>query len=202
MDGNGRWAKKRLLPRKAGHREGANNLKKVVRHLKEFGVKYVTVYAFSTENWKRPKSEVDALMNLLYRFLRNAEKELGQDKVRITTIGDISKLPQKVQDEIDRVKELTKNYDGIDLIIALNYGSRMEITNALNSILGDIKSGKMLKDKITEEDISKYLYTKDIPDPDLLIRTSGELRISNYMLWQAAYSELWFTDVLWRFWER
>jgi undecaprenyl diphosphate synthase len=197
MDGNGRWAKGRGMPRLMGHRAGAKNLKKVVRMFKDYGVKYLTVYAFSTENWSRPKSEVDGLMKLLLEYLKNAEEELGTDNVRINVIGDISKLSDELQREIKRVEILTSKNDGIDLIIALNYGGRDEIVNSVNKIIEDINSGYLSKDKITEKDISERLYTFNIPDPDLLIRTSGEKRISNYLLWQSAYSELWFTKAYW-----
>ncbi|MEN8906911.1 MAG: isoprenyl transferase [Clostridiales bacterium] len=197
MDGNGRWAKKRNLPRSLGHRAGSKNLKKVVRIFKDYGVKFLTVYAFSTENWTRPKKEVDGLMELLLEYLKNAEEELGSDNVRIRVIGNISKLSDELQYEIKRVEKITKSNDGIDLIIAINYGSKFEILNSVNKIIKDIDNGSLDKDKITEKDISDRLYTVNIPDPDLLIRTSGELRISNFLLWQGAYSEMWFTDVYW-----
>jgi undecaprenyl diphosphate synthase len=197
MDGNGRWAKKRGMPRLFGHRAGAKNLKKVTRTFKDFGVKYLTVYAFSTENWSRPKSEVDGLMKLLLEYLKNAEEELGEDNVRISVIGDRSKLNDELQTEIKRVEKLTDKNDGIDLLIALNYGSRDEIVHSVNELIEDMKNNKITLDKITEKDISNKLYTQNVPDPDLLIRTSGERRISNYLLWQLAYSELWFTDVYW-----
>lgn len=197
MDGNGRWAKRRAFPRIMGHREGANNLKKITTLFRDFGVKYLTVYAFSTENWLRPKEEVSGLMDLLYDYLKNAEKELGNENIRIKIIGDVSKLPEKVRNEAIRVTEITKNNDAIDLNIALNYGSRHEIVQAVNKIIKDVKDGEITTEEISEKDISNRLYTSKMPELDLLIRTSGELRISNYLLWQAAYAEFWFTDVLW-----
>lgn len=197
MDGNGRWAKMRGLSRSIGHREGSNTLKRIANYCDKIGIKYLTVYAFSTENWKRPKSEVDALMSLLLEYLRNAERELGGKSMRIMVIGDVNGLSQEIQDEISRVSELTKNNTGLHLNIALNYGSRSEILFAVKGIIKDIESGKLRLSDINENVISSKLYTADIPDPDLIIRTSGERRISNFLLWQSAYSEFWYTDVLW-----
>ncbi len=196
-DGNGRWAKKRGLPRNVGHREGSMTLKKVVIYCSKVGVKHLTVYAFSTENWKRPKSEVDALMNLLLEFLRNAERELDGSNVRIKVIGDINGLPEELQNEITRVEKMTSVNNGLNLNIALNYGSRFEILHAVKNIAKEIKDGKLTINDIDENQMEQHLYTKGIPEPDLLIRTSGEQRISNYLLWQCAYTEFWFTDTLW-----
>lgn len=196
-DGNGRWANKKSLPRSLGHREGSNVLKKVVIFCDKIGIKYLTVYAFSTENWKRPKSEVDALMSLLLEFLKNAERELDGSNVRIRVIGDVNMLPQDMQREIARVVKLTAGNTGVNLNIALNYGGRHEIIAAIKKISSDVKNGIITVDDIDEKMISSKLYTLEIPDPDLLIRTSGEKRSSNFLLWQLAYTEFWYTDVLW-----
>lgn len=197
MDGNGRWAKKRKLPKILGHREGSNVLKKIVKYCDKIGVKYLTVYAFSTENWKRPKKEVDELMDLLLEKLKNAEKELGGDQAQIKVIGNIKGLSPEIQKEIKRVEESTGKNSGICLNIALNYGGRDEILSAAKDLITDVEKGIIKKDEITEEYFSKKLYTWYLPDPDLLIRTSGEKRHSNYLLWQMAYTEFWYTDVLW-----
>ncbi len=196
-DGNGRWAKKRGLPRSVGHREGSMTLKKIVIYCSKIGVKYLTVYAFSTENWKRPQSEVDALMNLLLEFLRNAERELDGSNVKIKVIGDVHGLPEELQKEILRVEKLTSINSGLCLNIALNYGSRLEILNAVKLVAQNVKDNKLPLQAIDEAQFEKYLYTSGTPDPDLLIRTSGEQRISNYLLWQCAYAEFWFTKELW-----
>jgi len=196
-DGNGRWAQKRGLPRSIGHREGSMTLKKIVIYCSKIGVKYLTVYAFSTENWKRPQSEVDTLMNLLLEFLRNAEKELDGSKVCIKVIGDVFGLPEELQQEIVRVEKLTCVNDGLYLNIALNYGSRVEMLHAVKEIAKKVKENKLSIDEIDETKFEGCLYTAGIPDPDLLIRTSGEQRISNYLLWQCAYTEFWFTKELW-----
>ncbi|MCX7746860.1 MAG: isoprenyl transferase [Clostridia bacterium] len=197
MDGNGRWAKRRGLPRNVGHREGANALRRVVLSCNEIGIKYLTVYAFSTENWKRPKSEVDALMNLLIEFLKSADRELAGKNVRICVIGDVEGLPLNIQKEIQRVTKSTSRNTGLNFNIALNYGSRAEMLYAVKAVADEVKKGKMKIDEISEQVISERLYTREIPDPDLIIRTSGEQRISNFLLWQIAYAEFWFTDVLW-----
>ncbi len=196
-DGNGRWAKKRGLPRNVGHREGSMTLKKVVIYCSKVGVKYLTVYAFSTENWKRPQSEVDALMNLLLEFLRNAEKELEGSNVSIKVLGDIMGLPPELQQEISRVEKYTSENTGLRLNIALNYGAKYEILQAVKAIAKKAKDHRLFIDDIDEKEFESHLYTAGIPDPDLLIRTSGEQRISNYLLWQCAYSEFWFIDELW-----
>ncbi len=197
MDGNGRWAKKRGLPRSAGHSAGADTLKKIVTECNKMGVKYITVYAFSTENWKRPKEEVDYLMNLLLSYLRDAHKTLAGENVVIRAIGSRAELSEEIQEQIIKTEEFTKNNTGIIMNIAVNYGSREEITKAVRDIAADVSSGSVPIEDITPEQISKRLYTKGQPDPDLIIRTSGEMRISNFLLWQMAYSEIWFTKKLW-----
>ena len=195
MDGNGRWAKKRGLTRSMGHREGSRTLKKIVEACYQLGIRYLTVYAFSTENWSRPKEEVDELMKLLLEYLRNAERELAGKKVRIRVIGEKKHLPEEIIKEIKRVEENTENIEGLDFIIALNYGGRQELVEAVSNLVEDAKAG--LISEIDEEAISERLYTNGIPDPDLLIRTSGEMRISNFLIWQLSYSEFFFCDVLW-----
>jgi len=195
MDGNGRWAKKRGLSRSMGHREGSKTLKKIVEECYQLGVRYLTVYAFSTENWSRPKEEVDELMRLLLEYLRNAERELAGKKVRIRVIGEKTRLSEEIINEIKRVEKNTENVEGLDLIIALNYGGRQEIVEAVSKLVEDVKAG--LVSKIDEEAISARLYTEGIPDPDLLIRTSGEMRLSNFLIWQSSYTEFYFCDVLW-----
>ena len=195
MDGNGRCAKKRGLSRSMGHREGSKTLKKIVEECYQLGVRYLTVYAFSTENWSRPKEEVDELMRLLLEYLRNAERELAGKKVRIRVIGEKTRLSEEIINEIKRVEKNTENVEGLDLIIALNYGGRQEIVEAVSKLVEDVKAG--LVSKIDEEAISARLYTEGIPDPDLLIRTSGEMRLSNFLIWQSSYTEFYFCDVLW-----
>ncbi|EQK43510.1 MULTISPECIES: isoprenyl transferase [Paraclostridium] len=197
MDGNGRWAKERLLPRTVGHKAGVEAIRAVTKECSALGVKHLTLYAFSTENWKRPKLEVDALMNLLYTYLNKELKELHKNNVKITTIGDIDVLPGKSLDAIKNAIDITKDNTGLNLNIALNYGSRNDIKNAVVDIVKNCKSGKIDIEDITEDTITKYLSTKSIPDPDLIIRTSGEQRISNFLLWEIAYSEFYFTDVYW-----
>ncbi|HOM01229.1 MAG TPA: isoprenyl transferase [Acetivibrio sp.] len=197
MDGNGRWAKKRALPRSVGHREGAKTLKEISTFCGEIGIKYLTVYAFSTENWKRPKSEVDALMSLLLDYLKNAETHIGGKNVRIQVIGDISVFDDNIKKEIDRVTKLTSKNSGLILNIALNYGSRDEIVHAAKRIAKEVAEGKINAGDIDEKVLNDRLYTAAIPDPDLLIRPGGEKRLSNFLLWQSAYTELWYTDVLW-----
>lgn len=197
MDGNGRWARRRGLPRSAGHSAGADALKKIITEANNLGVKYITVYAFSTENWKRPKEEVDYLMSLLLDYLRNAEKTLAGENVVIRAIGSRKELSQEIRDQIIKTEEFTKNNTGIVMNIALNYGAREEITNAVREICEDVKNGKTDIDSITDKMVENHLYTKDQPDVDLLIRTSGEQRLSNFMLWQVSYAEMWFTNKLW-----
>ena len=190
MDGNGRWAEKRGLPRTLGHKEGANALRKIITYAGKIGVKYLTVYAFSTENWKRSKDEVDALMFLFKTYLKNEEKSIMKNNVRFLVSGRKDDVSPSLLEAIKKLEDKSKNNTGLTLNIAFNYGGRAEIVDAVNSIL---KSGI---DNLAEEDFSKYLYN-NIPDPELLVRTSGELRISNFLLWQIAYSEIYITDALW-----
>lgn len=197
MDGNGRWAKERLLPRTLGHKAGVEAIRSVIKEGSNLGVKHITLYAFSTENWKRPKLEVEALMNLLNTYLKKELKELHENNVKITTIGDIEVLPIKSLEAVNNAINTTKDNTGLNLNIALNYGSRNDIKNAVVDIVKNCKSGKIDIEDINEDMISNYLSTKSIPDPDLIIRTSGEQRISNFLLWELAYSEFYFTDVYW-----
>ncbi|WP_188454357.1 isoprenyl transferase [Virgibacillus oceani] len=197
MDGNGRWAKKRGLPRIAGHKEGMNVVKETVRAATKYNVEILTLYAFSTENWKRPKSEVEFLMKLPKEFLHTFLPELIEKNVKIETIGDFNALPAHTKEAIQYAKEKTKDNDGLLLNFALNYGSRFEIIQAIKQIMTDINGSTLSIDKLDEDTFSEYLYTTGLTDPDLLIRTSGEQRLSNFLLWQVAYSEFWFTDVLW-----
>ena len=197
MDGNGRWAKSRFLPRVAGHKAGVETIRTVLRECKRLNVKHVTLYAFSTENWKRPKMEVDALMNLLSTYLINEVAALHEENVKLTSIGDISELPRKCVMELEKAIKLTENNTGCNLNLALNYGGRRDIKDALVKIIKDVKDNKINLDKIDENTISNHLSTKDIPDPDLVIRTSGEERLSNFLLWEVAYSEFYFTNVHW-----
>ncbi len=197
MDGNGRWAKKRGLPRSAGHKAGAESLKKIITEANNLGVEYITVYAFSTENWKRPKEEVDYLMGLLMDYLINAEKTLAGENVVIRAIGSRKELSEEMQRQIVKTEEFTKNNTGIVMNIALNYGGREEILHAVKDISRAVKAGEISADDISERNISDALYTGGQPDVDLLIRTSGEMRLSNFMLWQVSYAEMWFTDKLW-----
>lgn len=197
MDGNGRWAKQRNLPRNMGHKSGGENVKTITKASSNLGVKYLTLYAFSTENWNRPEQEVSGLMDLLVFFLKNELEELHENHVRVRAIGDISKLPDKTRKVLEDSIEKTKNNSGLHLILALNYGSRNEITNAVKHIIKDVQDQKITLENVDESCISAYLDTADIPDPDLMVRTSGELRLSNYLLWQMAYTEFYFTDVYW-----
>ncbi len=197
MDGNRRWAKEKGLEAKLGHKQGADTLEKIVKYANKIGIKYITVYAFSTENWKRPKDEVDYLMNLLMDYLVNAETTLAGENVVIRAIGSRKELSQELQEQIIKTEEFTKNNSGIVMNIALNYGSREEIVKAVKEISTDVKNETISVDDINAQMISDHLYTKGQPDPDLIIRTSGEERISNFLLWQLAYSELYFCDKLW-----
>lgn len=197
MDGNGRWAKQRKLPRTMGHRAGMKNIKMMVEESSNLGVKYLTLYAFSTENWKRPTEEVGALMDLVVEFIDKEFEELHRNNVKLNSIGDISKLPAKSRIAIEDAKEKTRNNTGLTLNIALNYGGRDEIVRGVKEIAKDVVEGKLKIDSIDDQVISNHLYTKGMPDPDIIIRPSGELRISNYLLWQSAYSEFWFSDINW-----
>ena len=197
MDGNGRWATKRGLPRIAGHHEGVNSVRDIVEACGQIGVEYLTLYAFSTENWKRPKEEVSLLMRLLLKALRDERDRLHQNGVQLKAIGDIAALPQDVQDELLDAIEMMRHNTGLTLVLALSYSGRWDIVNALQKLASDVHSGQVAKEKINEQLISTYLSTKDYPDPDLLVRTSGEQRISNFLLWQIAYSELYITSDCW-----
>lgn len=197
MDGNGRWAAKRNLVKKAGHKAGADTLEKISRHADKLGIKHFTVYAFSTENWKRSEEEVSGLMDLLRKYLDDHIKRAKRDNIRVDVIGDVTRLDKDIQEKIETLKEISKDKTGLFLHIALNYGGRDEILRAVRKMAEDIKEGKKEISDIDEKFFSSYLDTKDIPDPELLIRTSGEERISNFLLWQIAYSEMNFSEKLW-----
>ncbi len=197
MDGNGRWAKKRGLPRSAGHRAGARTLREITEFCGEIGIKVVTVYAFSTENWKRPKEEVNALMDLLLEYLRDAENKLAGKNVVIRVIGDTESLSSAIQKQIITTESFTKSNTGLILNIAINYGGRDEIMHAVRQVIKDVKLNKIDIHNITEEYFSTHMYTKGIKDPDLIIRPSGEQRLSNFLLWQSAYSEFWYSKICW-----
>ena len=197
MDGNGRWAKKRALPRVAGHHEGMQTVRKITRYACDLGVKVLTLYAFSTENWKRPKSEVEFLMRLPEQFLNSFLPELMERNIRVEMIGVMNSLPDYTQRALKNGMEATKNNTGLVLNFAMNYGGRAEIVMAMQHLMNDVKAGSLAIEDITEQHISQHLMTAHLPEPDLLIRTSGEVRISNFMLWQLAYTEFWFTDVHW-----
>ena len=197
MDGNGRWAQRRGLPRIAGHHEGVNSVRDIVEACGQLGIKYLTLYAFSTENWKRPEDEVSLLMRLLLKALRDEKDRLHQNEVQLKAIGEIHKLPHDVQDELLDGIEVMKTNTGLTLILALSYSGRWDITNAIRKMYDDIRSGALKQEDIREALFGTYLATRDYPDPDLLIRTSGEVRISNFLLWQLAYSELYISDEFW-----
>ena len=197
LDGNGRWAKSKGMPRNYGHAQGSKNVEKICEEAWRMGIKYLTVYAFSTENWSRPKDEVDALMKLLRNYMKTCLKTAAKNDMKVRVIGDKTRLDDDIRSRIAELEEATKNNGGLNFQIALNYGSRDEIVRAVQRIAADVRVGKMEPEDITSEVISSYLDTHDIPDPDLLIRTSGEERLSNFLLWQLAYSEFYFTDVLW-----
>ena len=197
MDGNGRWAKSKGMPRNYGHTMGARNVETVCQAAEELGIKYLTLYAFSTENWNRPKAEVDALMKLLESYLKNCVKTADKNHMRVRIIGEISRLSETFQEKIRQLEESSAKNTGLNLTIAINYGSRDEMLRAMKHMFADCASGKLNAQAIDEACFSSYLDTRDIPDPDLLIRTSGEQRLSNYLLWQLAYSEFYFTDVPW-----
>jgi undecaprenyl diphosphate synthase len=197
MDGNGRWAKQRGLPRVEGHRQGAESVRAIVRAAGEAGVKYLTLYAFSVENWNRPKSEVDTLMKYLARYLKNEIGELDSNNVRLEAIGQIGRLPENVQKQLAATRAALAKNTGLTLILALSYGGRTEITDAVRAIAAAARAGELDPAAITEETVARHLYTAPYPDPDLLIRTSGELRVSNFLLWQISYAEFVLTDTLW-----
>ena len=197
MDGNGRWAKARHLPRVEGHRNGVESVRAIVRAAGEVGTKYLTLYAFSVENWNRPKDEVDTLMKYLARFLKNEIGELNKNNVRLEAIGQIYRLPEFVQTQLKKTKAALAKNNGLTLILALSYGGRTEIVEGVRSIAEKIKDGKLDPAEINEQLISQHLYTSNYPDPDLLIRTSGEMRISNFLLWQISYAEFVVTETLW-----
>ncbi|MFM7027234.1 MAG: isoprenyl transferase [Chakrabartia sp.] len=197
MDGNGRWAKRRLLPRIAGHRKGTEAAKTVVRAAVDLGLEYLTLYAFSTENWRRPADEVSDLMGLLRHFIRQDIEELGQNGVRLKVIGDYQTLQPDLVDLIDQAIERTRGNTRTTLVIALNYGAQAEIARAAQLLAREVQQGRLCGDALSPADVERHLYTHDIPPPDLLIRTSGEKRLSNFLLWQAAYAELRFVDTLW-----
>ncbi len=197
LDGNGRWARSKGMPRNYGHAQGSKNVERICEEAWRMGIKYLTVYAFSTENWSRPKDEVDALMKLLRNYMKTCLKTAAKNDMKVRVIGDKTRLDADIRSRIAELEEATKNNGGLNFQIALNYGSRDEIVRAVRKIARDAKDGKLEPESITSEVISSYLDTHDIPDPDLLIRTSGEERLSNFLLWQLAYSEFYFTDVLW-----
>lgn len=197
MDGNGRWAKQRNLPRPMGHKAGVENIREIVKECSNLGVEYLTLYAFSTENWKRPAEEVNALMKLLVEYLKKEVEELHQNKVVVRSIGEIENLPSICREELKNAYEKTKNNTGLVLNLALNYGGRDEILRGIKLLYEDLNMEKIKLEDMDSEVFSKYLYTKDMPDPDLIIRPSGEQRISNFLLWQCAYSEFWYSNIKW-----
>ena len=197
MDGNGRWAKIRNLPRLSGHNAGMKALKEIVKRSSTLGIKHLTVYAFSTENWKRSGEEVGGIFKILIYYVDKELSELHENNVKVSVLGDYRKLPEEAVKKLEEALKKTKDNTGLQFHIALNYGSRSEILNAVRSMASDIASGKLKQEQITEEILSRYLYTRDIPDPDLVIRTSGEKRLSNFLLWQSAYSEFVFSDAYW-----
>mgnify|MGYP000234850133 CR=1 FL=1 len=197
MDGNGRWATQRGLPRTAGHKAGAETFRRIATYCKNIGVKYLTVYAFSTENWKRSKEEVDGLMRLFRSYTKTCIKTAQKNNMKVRVLGDPTALDPDLQESLKKLEESSKDNTGLNFQIAINYGSRDEITRAVRHLAADVKDGKLAVDAIDEACISGYLDTREVPDPDLLIRTSGEQRLSNYLLWQLAYTEFYFTDVPW-----
>ena len=197
MDGNGRWAKKRFMPRSYGHIQGSKVVEKTIQAAGDLGVKYLTVYAFSTENWKRSEEEVGTLMSLLNKYLKDCIKKCNKNNMKVKVIGEIHRLAPELQEKIKELEEISKNNDGIQFTMALNYGSRDEMVRAMRKLAVDVKEGKVKENEITESMFTSYLDTAGMPDPDLMIRTSGEERLSNFMLWQLAYTEFYFTNVLW-----
>ncbi|HHV10237.1 MAG TPA: isoprenyl transferase [Clostridiales bacterium] len=197
LDGNGRWAKKKMMPRNYGHAQGSKNVEKICELAYKMGIEYLTVYAFSTENWRRPQDEVEALMKLLQNYLSTSIKTSMKNNMCIRVIGDTRKLPEEIRRSIRELEEASRNNTGLKFQVAINYGSRDEILRAVKALALDVKENKTDIDHIDEETLGQYLDTRGIPDPDLLIRTSGEQRLSNFLLWQSAYTEFYFTDVLW-----
>lgn len=197
LDGNGRWAKAKGMPRNYGHAQGSKNVERICEDAYRMGIKYLTVYAFSTENWSRPKDEVDALMKLLRNYMKTCLKTAAKNDMKIRVIGDVTKLDEDIRSRIAELEEATENNGGLNFQIAINYGSRDEIVRAVRRLAADCVQKKLAPGEIDEGVLERYLDTHDIPDPDLLIRTSGELRLSNYMLWQLAYTEFYFTDIPW-----
>ena len=197
MDGNGRWAQKRGLPRIMGHREGVKSVRRTVTRARELGIGYLTLYAFSKENWQRPQEEVSLLMNLLYDYLEKELDRLLKNDIRLTTIGDIGRLPERVQEKLLEVMEKTRARDAMVLCLALSYGGRDEIVRAAKAISESVSRGEISVEELDESLFSSYLYTRGMPDPDLIIRTSGEMRLSNFLIYQGAYAELYFTETLW-----
>lgn len=197
LDGNGRWAKAKGMPRNYGHAQGSKNVERICEDAYKMGVKYLTVYAFSTENWSRPQSEVDALMKLLRNYMKTCLKTAEKNRMKVRVLGDKTRLDEDIRTRIAELEAATVNNDGLNFQIALNYGSRDEMIRAIRRLAKDCEDGKVNSAEITEQMFESYLDTHDIPDPDLLIRTSGELRLSNYLLWQLAYTEFYFTDILW-----
>ncbi len=197
MDGNGRWASSRGMPRIIGHRRGKDAVRAVVETARRLGIPYLSLYAFSSENWNRPKEEVDALMGLLQRYLESELRKMMRNQIRLLAIGNLRRLPRSVQEAIRRNMEATRNNTGMTVILAVSYGGREEIVSAMRAMAREIRRGTLDPEDITSETVSDHLLTSGIPDPDLLIRTSGEMRVSNFLLWQIAYSELFITETLW-----
>jgi len=197
MDGNGRWAAKRALPRSAGHAAGAETFRRIATYCKEIGIEFLTVFAFSTENWKRPADEVGTIMELLEKYLHEALSKMERDRVKMKFFGDVSVLSPKLRKLITETEEISQRFEGVQVNICVNYGGRDEILRAVNSFVEDAAKDGAPAGRLTEEALSAYMYSSGIPDPDLVIRPSGEMRLSNFLLWQSAYSELYFTDVLW-----
>ena len=197
MDGNGRWAKKRLLNRINGHEKGSRTVRTIVRACREIGISYLTLYAFSTENWQRPKPEINALMRLLENFLQSEQEEMMAHNIRLRVLGQIERLPAGVRQSLQQTLAATKNNTAMNLVLALSYGGRSEIVHMVRAVAAKVKQGLFEPDSITEQLVADHLYTADIPDPDLLIRTSGEMRVSNFLLWQIAYTEIFVTPTLW-----
>lgn len=197
MDGNGRWAKKRGLPRTAGHAVGAETFRTIATYCKNIGLDYLTVYAFSTENWKRSQEEVGAIMGLLEKYLMEAIEKMEQDKIKMEFFGDLSALSPELRDLCEQTREISRRYDGFQVNVCLNYGGRDELIRAAKAYAADCVEGKADPNHLTQEQMCDYLFSKGVPDPDLVIRPSGELRLSNFLLWQSAYAEFYFTDVLW-----